>query len=144
MTVHKVVHVRRAPVDAFRIFTAEMTRWWPLQEGFSTDRARAHQIFLEGKLGGRFFERYSDGDEREIGRVTTWEPPHRVTFSWRSPDWEGPTEVDVRFTADGDGTRVELAHRGWEAGPKATEAGKRFAGGWETVLARYVAATPND
>lgn len=140
MTIHKVVHVRRSVDDAFRLFTGEMSRWWPLREGFSSDRARAHEIFLEGRVGGRFFERYVDGDEREMGRVTAWEPPHRVVFSWRAPDREGATEVEVRFAADGDRTRVELSHRGWEAGPVLDEMGKRFDGGWETVLARYVSA----
>lgn len=141
MTIHKVVHVRRSVDDAFRIFTAEMSRWWPLREGFSTDRARAHEILLEGRVGGRFFERYVDGGERDIGRVAAWDPPHRVVFSWRFPDWEADTEVEVRFAADGDGTRVELAHRGWEGGPVVETMGKRFAGGWDTVLARYVTAT---
>jgi uncharacterized protein YndB with AHSA1/START domain len=140
MTIHKVVRVRRRIEDAFRLFTAEMTAWWPLHEGYSTDPARAHQVILEGHVGGRFFERYVDGVERVVGHVTTWEPPHRVVFSWRAPDWEAATEVEVRFTNDGDGTRVELDHRGWEAGPVLDAMGKRFDGGWETVLARYVSA----
>ena len=137
MTIRKSIHVRRAVDDAFRLFTAEMGRWWPLREGFTHGGERAHEIFLEGRVGGRFYERYRDGEELEIGRVSAWEPPARVVFSWRAPAWEGATEVEVRFAADGDGTRVELEHRGFEVGPNATAAGKRFAGGWDTVLARY-------
>jgi hypothetical protein len=47
----------------------------------------------------------------------------------------------VRFTADGDGTRVDLEHRGWErAGAAAANVAPRYSGGWDLVLARYAAA----
>jgi uncharacterized protein YndB with AHSA1/START domain len=140
MTIAKTIHVKRAPRDAFRLFTEEIGKWWPLQEGFSHGGERAKEIFLEGRVGGRFYERFVDGTELEVGRVTVYEPPSVVKFSWRSPSWEGATEVEVRFSADGAGTKLELEHRGWEVGPKAMEAGKRFDGGWVTVLARYAAA----
>ena len=139
-TIVKSIYVKRPVADAFRLFTEDIGRWWPLQEGFSYGRERARDVFLEGRVGGRFYERFSDGEEFEVGRVTSFEPPHRVVFTWRSPDWEGPTEVEVRFRAEGAGTRLDLEHRGWDVGPKARSASKGFAGGWETVLARYAAA----
>src|SRR5262245_19771976 len=140
MTISKSIHVRRAPADAFRLFTEQIGKWWPLKEGFSYGRERAQGVFIEGRVGGRFYERFSDGTEFEVGRVTAYQPPHLVVFTWRGPDWEGATEVAVRFAPDGDGTRLDLEHRGWEVGPKALEQGKRFERGWDTVLARYAAA----
>jgi len=143
MKISKSIHVKRSVEDAFRLFTEEIGSWWPLKEGFSYGRERAKDIFLEARVGGRFFERFADGTEYEVGRVTVYQPPRLVVFSWIDPDWEGATEVEVRFAADGTGTRLELEHRGWEAGPKAKSAGARFNGGWKTVLARYESAARN-
>ena len=59
-----------------------------------------------------------------VGHVTACEPPRRIVFTWEDPDWEGPTEVEVRFAPEGNVTRVEVEHRGWEVGPKATAAAR--------------------
>lgn len=138
MTIRKSVTVRCAPEKAFRIFTGEIGRWWPLKRGFSYGRERAKDIFLDGYAGGRLYERFTDGTEFEVGRVIRCDPPRLIVFTWKSPDWEAATEVEVRFSAEPEGTRVELEHRGWEAGPKMSESGKGFAGGWDTVLEQYV------
>jgi uncharacterized protein YndB with AHSA1/START domain len=140
MKISKTIHVKRPVGHCFRVFTEQIGEWWPLEQGFSYGRERAQDIFIEGRVGGRIYERFTDGTEYEIGRVAMYEPPHRVSFSWSSPEWEGPTQVEVRFVADGTGTRVELEHGGWEVGPKAQTAGKGFASGWDIVLARYAAA----
>ncbi len=135
MTIRKSIRVERSPEVAFRVFTEEIGAWWPLKEGVSFGGEKAKDIFLEGRLGGRFYERFSDGTEFDVGRVTAFEPPSRVVFSWRPPAWEAGTEVEVRFIADGAGTRVELEHRGWEAMPKRDNKG--YNEGWNIVLARY-------
>jgi uncharacterized protein YndB with AHSA1/START domain len=141
VTIRKSIHVKR-PIDAaFRLFTVDIGRWWPLKEGFSFGGDRADQIHLECRAGGRFFERFSDGEEYDVGAVTVYDPPGRIVFTWSQRDWSVPTEVEVRFTQDGGGTRVDLEHRGWEsAGDAATRAGKSYDGGWDFVLARYAAA----
>jgi uncharacterized protein YndB with AHSA1/START domain len=50
----------------------------------------------------------------EAGRVTLWEPPTRLVFDWRNLNFapDEKTEVEVRFEAIGDGTRVTVEHRG--------------------------------
>ncbi|HLK11562.1 MAG TPA: SRPBCC domain-containing protein [Candidatus Binatia bacterium] len=140
MTIRKTMHVKRPVETTFRLFTDGIGRWWPLKEGFSFGGKRAGEIFLEGRVGGRFFERFADGEECEIGVVTACAPPERIVFTFKAPSWEGPTEVEVRFVAERDGTRVELEHRGWEhAGAAARAARDAFAGGWEKVLGAFVA-----
>ena len=62
-----------------------------------------------------------------------------VAFTWRAPSWEVATQVEVRFTAEGTGTRVELEHSGWEQAPKILEARKSYDGGWDTMLGHYQA-----
>ena len=67
----------------------------------------------EVRVGGRFYERYADGTEFDIGHVTAYQPPTLVGFTWRVQSWGVTTQVEVRFIADGAGTRVELEHSGW-------------------------------
>jgi uncharacterized protein YndB with AHSA1/START domain len=140
MTISKSIFVKR-PVDAaFRHFTADIGRWWPLKEGFSSGGARANEIFIEGRVGGRFFERYTDGEEAVIGRITAFEPPARLAFTWRQPTWNADTQVEVRFAVEGDGTRVTLEHRGWEAlADGARKSHDSYEGGWALLLSRFAA-----
>jgi uncharacterized protein YndB with AHSA1/START domain len=138
--IEKSIFVKRPLEAAFRHFTTDIGKWWPLREGLSFGGERAHQIFLEDRVGGRFFERFTDGEEFECGKVTAWDPPARVVFTWKQPDWDGPTEVEVRFAAEGDGTRVRLEHRGWEArGETARKHRDSYNGGWDFALSRYAA-----
>uniref|UniRef100_UPI000AE91B8C SRPBCC domain-containing protein n=1 Tax=Nonomuraea pusilla TaxID=46177 RepID=UPI000AE91B8C len=58
----------------------------------------------------------SDGGPVDLGRVVTWEPPHRLVWA-DLLDESGRTESEVSFTADGDGTRVELEHHGLDTLP---------------------------
>jgi uncharacterized protein YndB with AHSA1/START domain len=138
--IEKSILVKRPPAAAFHHFTSDIGKWWPLREGLTFGGERAHEIFLEPRVGGRFFERFRDGEEFEIGKVTAYDPPARVAFSWKQPGWDAATEVEVRFRAEGDGTRVELEHRGWEA---LGEAGRKsrdgYASGWDLPLSRYAA-----
>ena len=132
MNIRKSIKVERAPEIAFRVFTEEIGAWWP--GGFSGPGSR---LSMETKIGGRFFETRADGTEYEIGRLTAYQPPNVVAFSWRAPSWDGDTQVEVRFIADGIGTRIELEHHGWELDAKTRDARKNYDGGWETILGHY-------
>jgi uncharacterized protein YndB with AHSA1/START domain len=133
------VRVGAPPDAAFEVFTTGIDRWWPLHAGFSHGGDRAQSIHLEARIGGRFYERFVDGDEFQVGEVVACEPPQRIVFTWRSPDWAAPTEVEVTFTADQGGTRVEVEHRGFERiGPGGDAAREGYAGGWATVLGTLV------
>ena len=104
MAVHESVHVGCPVEEAFALFTTGMGEWWPLDKAsYGGDRAK--DIFLEPHVGGRFFERFVDGDELQVGTVVVCEPPWRIIFTWTTADWEGETEVEVTFTPQDDGTR---------------------------------------
>jgi uncharacterized protein YndB with AHSA1/START domain len=141
MIVEKSITIQK-PIDvAFKVFTDEIGSWWPLKEGFSFGGDRANEMYLEGKVGGRLYERFTDGEEYVTGTVTAYDPPSRVVFTWTQPEWEGPTEVEVRFSEEGHGTRVELVHRGWEnIGPEGEKMAGEYQGGWDLVLGKYAAA----
>ncbi len=137
MTIRKSMRVGHPPQTAFRVFCEEIGQWWPLRQGFSFGGERAKEIFIEGRVGGRFYERFSDGTEFEVGCVTEYQPPTVVAFTWHSPEWEGSTSVEVRFLADGAGTRVELEHSGWDQGPKMLGASKQYSNGWDFILRQF-------
>jgi uncharacterized protein YndB with AHSA1/START domain len=132
-TIRKSIRVERAPEISFKVFCEEIGAWWPA--GFSGKDAR---LSMETRVGGRFLETRADGSEYEIGRLTAYQPPHVVAFTWRAPSWDVPTQVEVRFVAEGAGaTRIELEHRGWEQGMKPREFRTGYDEGWETMLRHY-------
>jgi uncharacterized protein YndB with AHSA1/START domain len=140
MKVTKSITVK-APVDrAFRVFTEEIGKWWPLAEGFAYAGDRWQDMFLEGREGGRVFERSRDGEDFHIGTVKVFDPPWRLVFTWgeATEEWDAPTEVEVRFVEEGDATRVDLEHRGFERiGAPADETRRMYERGWTGVLAGF-------
>ncbi len=130
--------VRRTAAEAFRLFTDGIGEWWPSHLGYSYGGGRLKELRLEPVVGGRFYERYTDGEEFEVGRVIACEPPRRIVFTWQGR-WAEPTEVEVRFTPEGSTTRVDLEHRGWERlGASAEQSRTSYLNGWPTVLQHYV------
>ena len=126
---------------AFRTWTAEIARWWPV--GHSVSTAPGLAVVLEGRVGGRIFERTPDGVEHEWGEVIGWEPPRRLTYLWHlRRDRADATEVEITFTEeDHRRTRVEIEHRGWDRlgalGPDWRETNR---GGWAGLLPHYIEA----
>jgi Activator of Hsp90 ATPase homolog 1-like protein len=131
--IEKSVLLPCAPERAFALFTGEASRWWPPQRRHTGDPSS--QITLAAS--GAFFERAADGTTVDLGRVRVWEPPARLVLDfYPGTDPDHPTEVEVAFTPEGDGTRVRVLH-----GPTAASAaifGDRaptFSRSWEQVLA---------
>jgi uncharacterized protein YndB with AHSA1/START domain len=141
--VLRAITVERSPEDAFRLFTELAADWWPLRT-HSVFEAESASVVFEPGIGGRILERSHTGAEAVWGEILVWEPPHRLVYTWH-PGYEAddpPTEVEIRFTAAGDSTRVELEHRGWEAlADRAVTTRDAYSTGWQTVLDRYIAAT---
>jgi uncharacterized protein YndB with AHSA1/START domain len=135
--VRETVEVGASAEDAFVFFTSRMGEWWPLDKAsYGGDRAK--DIFLEPRVGGRFFERFVDGDELQNGTVVDCDPPNRIVFTWHTADWQGETEVEVTFIPIEGGTRVEVEHRGFDrVGPLGADVAAKFRGGWPGVMAAY-------
>ncbi len=133
--IRKAVSVDAPPESAFETFTARVASWWPTQTHsiFETEVA---DVVLEGSVGGRLYERSVDGAEADWADVLVWEPPHRIVLRWRVNPERSPTEVEVRFRAEGTGTRVELEHRGWER-TADSDGHASYVAGWGVLLDRY-------
>jgi uncharacterized protein YndB with AHSA1/START domain len=131
-----------APVEhAFRVFTEEIHTWWPLRT-HAVDTEHSETVVLEGHEGGRLFERTPAGEEHLWGTVVLWEPPRRVGYIWHpGRGAETAQEVEVTFTRQGEGTRVDVRHWGWEKlGDRLDETIASYNDGWDLVLRRYVEA----
>jgi uncharacterized protein YndB with AHSA1/START domain len=130
------------PVDeAFRVFTEELETWWPLRT-HAVDTENSDTVVMEGREGGRLFERGTGGEQHVWGIVQSWEPPQRVGYTWHPGRGEDTAqEVEVTFTPEGDGTRVEVRHWGWEKlGDRLDETIASYNEGWDLVLGRYAEA----
>jgi uncharacterized protein YndB with AHSA1/START domain len=139
--IRKTVTVQRAPAEAFKIWTEGIGGWWPAIE-HSMGKERVVNVVFEPKLDGRVYEVWDDGTEHDWARVLAFEPPHRFVIAWHpNPEPSAPTEVEVRFTADGTGTRLDLEHRAWERlGDQGREVRESYDSGWPVTLANYVEA----
>ena len=104
------------PATAFEIFTEEIDSWWRRGPRFRWLTSAEGRLRFEPGEGGRLVEE-GDGDAFEVGRVQVWRPPERLVFDFRARSFEPGqrTEVEVAFAAEGEGTRVTVEHRGWEA-----------------------------
>ncbi len=145
-SVHHEIVVQAPIARAFSVFT----------DGFGSFKPPEHNMLgvdiaetvFEPRVGGRVFDRGTDGSECQWARVLAYEPPDRVVISWDiSPHWqietdpERTSEVEVRFISEAsDRTRVELEHRNLDRhgdGWQAVREGVDGAAGWPLYLQRY-------
>jgi uncharacterized protein YndB with AHSA1/START domain len=117
--VYVALRVAATPQRAFAAFTEEIGAWWRPNGLFQTTPRTPGRLAFEGGEGGRLIEVLDNGKAFEIGRVVAWEPPSRLVFSWRQANFplDLHTEVEVRFEAVGDETRVSVEHRGFHQVP---------------------------
>ena len=115
--------------DAFDVFVDDIGEWWRSNLLFRTGSRRPGRMHLDRGPGGALTETASDGAAWEIGRVLRWDPPRRLTLSWRQPDFPDDliTEVDVHFEqVDATTTRVRIEHRGFHRIPEDSAARHGF------------------
>lgn len=133
----KTVRVGAGQARAFELFTARLGAWWPLAT-HSVGGASSPGVVMECRVGGRLVERLADGGTALWGRVTEWDPPHAVAFTWHpgTPEEEA-TQVSVSFAGDRNHTVVTLVHTGWDSRPDGAEARGAYDSGWGLILGEY-------
>lgn len=146
--VRKSLTVQASVDFAFRVFTEEFDAWWPRTHHIG--KSPMKKAIVEGRVGGRCYTEQIDGTDCDWGTVLAWEPPHRFVLAWQiegdwtyQPDVAKSSEVDVRFTAEPDGsTRVDLEHRHLErhgAGASAMRTAVDSPNGWTGLLQLFAA-----
>ena len=146
--VYVALRVKAPPERAFAAFVGEIGAWWRPNGLFQTTPRAPGVLAFEPGEGGRLTETLANGKVFEIGRITAWEPPARLVFSWRQatfpPDLH--TEVEVRFEPVGEETRVSVEHRGFDRVPAGSAALHgfpdqallmRLAEWWRKLLTSY-------
>ena len=134
--IRKTIEVPCAPAEAFRIFTAEIDRWWPkdTHSASAGEGKVALSVTMEPREGGAVYETGYDEETRPWGTVREWSPPDRVVLSWHigAPP-ENTTVVEVTFHGEDEGTCVTLVHSGWENAPDPSMR-DRYDSGWVKVF----------
>jgi uncharacterized protein YndB with AHSA1/START domain len=152
--VRKEVRVNVPIHRAFSVFVEQMETWWPATHHIG--KTPFETIFVEPRVGGRWYERDGEGHLTDWGTVLAWDPPHRVTFSWHlgpghdQPDWKcdpdiaKASEVEIRFTSEGPGTTlVQLEHSKLERHGEGYEKLRDIfdgPGAWGHILGLYAKA----
>ena len=152
------VSVRLNRARTFALFTQEIDRWWRRGPRYRHTTTPGALIAIEPRLGGRVFESWGSGSEEhlfEIGRVSQWDPPARLAFSWRNQSFTRgeTTVVEVDFADHGETTMVTVTHHGWASVPAdhparhglATAAFQQMIGRWwgdQLTALRQGAAAP--
>ena len=144
--INRSVVVKADVARSFTAFTDRMGRWWPRPHSIgSTPLA---DVIVEPRVGGRWYERSTDGAECEWGKVLAWDPPGRLILAWQlDANWKyDPAlvlEVEITFTAlEGGMTRVDLEHRNLERYGDKAAAVRDMVGsdnGWVGILKSFVA-----
>jgi uncharacterized protein YndB with AHSA1/START domain len=151
--VRKSVRVHVPIERAFSVFVEQMEVWWPAAHHIGDKPFQS--IFVEPRVGGRWFERDVEGKECDWGTVRAWEPPRLVTFSWHlGPDWKfnpdlaKASDVAIRFTSEGAAaTLVELEHSGIERhgeGYEQLRARLDSPNAWTTTLEEFAKAADRE
>ena len=114
------LRIRASPLRVFEAFTEDIGQWWVQNPLFMlTPRGDGHLRFEPGE-GGRLVTTGPDGEPFEVGRISVWRPGERLALTWRQATFapDQSTELDVRFEAIGEETRVTVEHRGWDTIPQ--------------------------
>jgi hypothetical protein len=141
--IREQIRVEAKPQKAFEVFATKMGRWW--NPAYTINSSPLRDVKVEGKRGGRWFEVGEDGSQCDWGKVLVWEASAGLVLAWQiNADWKFDpalvTEIEVRFAADGAGTRLELEHRNLDRYGDKAEAMRAMLGspdGWPDLLKRF-------
>ena len=120
-SVTVAIEIAVSPAVAFEVFTEDLDVWWQRGPRYRFLAPYQGVLRLEPGVGGRRLHVLGEkpDDAFVVGRVSIWDPPSRLVFSWRLPNFapHQTTEVEIRFEALAAGTRVTLTHGGWDGVP---------------------------
>ncbi|GAB3007804.1 SRPBCC domain-containing protein [Amycolatopsis acidiphila] len=146
--VRQATTVRSDIAHTFDTFVRTIGAWWPVNP-YSRGQDRVRDVVFERRVGGRVYETWDDGTQRDWGEILAWEPPSGFTMTWLVTPTA--TEVELSFKELGPAlTRVAVEHRGWEklsdeelraaCALPGGYSGGAHARGWAAILGRLAEA----
>lgn len=126
--IQQTTTIAAAPERVFRAVTdAEALEQW-----------MATNVESDARTGGRFryefeFEDPAQNNTQE-GEYQVVEVGRRVVLPWVFPFSPKRTTVEYALTSEGNGTRVDFTHAGFEDGEPWDGAYQSFTGGWTMFL----------
>lgn len=144
--VRKSIFVKASQEHTFAVFTSGIGQWWP--KSHHTGKSELDRPVIEPEAGGRWYELGVDGSQCEVGKVLVFDPPERLVLIWQLDaqftfDPDLVTEVEVRFTPEEGGTRVDLEHRDLERLGDTADTLRQAIdspGGWSGLLQLFADA----
>ncbi len=88
---------------------------------------------LSAEEGGRLYLWWNTGYYTS-GEFTKLEPKEKIQFTWHGRGEPATTEVEVRLTAQDEGTLVDLEHHGIGSGEGWQKVREEIESGWQTGL----------
>jgi Activator of Hsp90 ATPase homolog 1-like protein len=129
------ITIAATPEVAFEVFTLGMGGWW--DTAYTPDPDSFDGIALGPEVGSPVSMVHGT-TSYPFGNVTVWEPGVRyVQTFWLAMDPAHPSTIEVSFTSQGAGCRVDLEHGGWN---DDNVAARDKYGDWGHLLARYADA----
>src|SRR5437764_14058102 len=82
---------------AFERFTSQFGDWWP-RYSHSIGGRRIKRLVFECRVGGLIYEEHHDGTRMLWGKVTVFDAPHHVAFTFHPSLKESDAQlIEVRF-----------------------------------------------
>ncbi len=139
--------------EAFELFTRKFGHWWPHDYSYSGEVLAGIEF---GRAEGEWcYELGPHGFRCDFGRISKWEPPSRVAFTWQigpkstpQPNPSKASLVTVTFAERSAGQvsvtveHSDFAKHGEGAAHYRAEMASEY--GWPFVLEQYAAAARND
>ena len=140
------IQIKASPATVFKAYVEKINDWWPWQGEeirytWAPEGVQPSEIHFEPQLGGRYYERFADGSEFDIGRITRYEPPHKLSFTWAGRDWPpGESLFELSFDESEGGTLLTLTHSGFEIfGGEVAEMVQGYTSGSKEILGFFAA-----
>ena len=136
--------VAAPPDHAFTVWTERAEMWWPRSHTISQDPDL--DVVFEPHVGGRIYERATDGSEHDWGEVLVWDPPQRIAYLWHLFfARDEATEVEISFAPSGTATRVTISQRGFAAlGEQGPPRRARTEMAWQQIAPLFQEAAAVD
>lgn len=139
-SVTESIYIKAAKAKVFDAFVNHISEWWPFKGkytySFAPEGIQPAQIKFEPSQGGRFYEVFENGQEYQIGEITTWQPPDQLNFTWKGQEYKAPTLVEVFFTQADGHTKVTLTHSGFAAAG-VPEYAESYGVGWNEIMDKF-------